>query len=195
MRVNNSMAFLFPPFRTKVHELISVWNSENETQVGLFEGYRSHKRQAELYAMGRTTESTARCIHRTKSGGYPCANHPWGLKVTNARPGDSMHNYGLGSDILFDGIKSKPGLQPSWDDKHPWKKLGKLGQSLGLEWAGAWRSFPEMPHFQMTLGMQLSEMKELYAMGGIQRVWDELRGLIPVEAGAPDHEFIFPPNP
>jgi len=66
--------------------------------------------------------------------------------VTNAKPGQSAHNYGMAIDIV-PSINGKP----DWDGKHPiWQTIGDFGQARGLEWYGAPGSaFVEFPHFQL----------------------------------------------
>jgi len=29
-----------------------------------------------------------------------------------------------------------------------WKRVGEIGEKVGLEWAGRWTTFREYPHFQ-----------------------------------------------
>ena len=58
--------------------------------------YRSSAEQDKLYAQGRTTP---------------------GPRVTNARGGQSAHNFGLAIDVVLDADPEKPGLQPGWDTK------------------------------------------------------------------------------
>lgn len=71
---------------------------------------RTMDEQAKLYAQGRTLP---------------------GPKVTNAKPGSSPHNYGMGFDICFEGKVPYP------KEKDPrWLQLGQLGESLGLVWGG-----------------------------------------------------------
>lgn len=58
-----------------------------------------------------------------------------------APPGKSAHNYGLAVDVVLDADPGRPGLQASWDTKHPgWVWLFnavaahprlKSGQSFG----------------------------------------------------------------
>jgi len=100
--------------------------AEQGIDVLIYCTYRSQAEQAELYAIGRTTP---------------------GKIVTNAKPGYSYHNWGLAFDCvpLING-------KPMWDSKNPmWQKLGELGKSVGLEWAGDWKKFKEYPHFQLAL--------------------------------------------
>lgn len=89
--------------------------------------FRSMQEQEALYAQGRTAP---------------------GKRVTNAKPGDSAHNYGLALDIVpMHG--GKPVWNTSGADGELWAKVGRIGQSAGLEWGGAWQSFKDCPHFQM----------------------------------------------
>jgi peptidoglycan L-alanyl-D-glutamate endopeptidase CwlK len=93
-------------------------------KVTTFQGFRSFAEQDALYAQGRTKP---------------------GAVVTNARGGDSYHNYGLAVDIVF-VVNGKP----SWDAKHPWATLGKIGKSHGFQWGGDWQAFKDLPHLQYT---------------------------------------------
>lgn len=102
--------------------------------VTIFQGFRSFAEQDALYAQGRTKP---------------------GAIVTNARGGDSFHNYGVACDIVF-----VVNGRPSWDSKHPWKTLGKIGKTNGLEWGGDWTSFVDLPHFQYTAGYTLDDFKK-----------------------------------
>lgn len=95
---------------------------------------RDGEAQDELYARGRTKP---------------------GPVVTNAKAGESAHNYGLALDIvpLVAG-------KPLWDSSDPiWQELGRLGKECGFEWAGDWRTFREYPHFQMVGGLTIAELK------------------------------------
>lgn len=96
--------------------------------------FRDGEAQDELYARGRTKP---------------------GPVVTNAKAGESAHNYGLALDIvpLVAG-------KPLWDSSDPiWQELGRLGKECGFEWAGDWRTFREYPHFQMVGGLTIAELK------------------------------------
>lgn len=93
--------------------------------------YRSGAEQDQLYAQGRTKP---------------------GAKVTNARAGQSKHNTtlnGLPASEAFDIVPLING-KPEWSAKHPhWSLAGKIGEELGLSWAGRWVSFKEFPHFEL----------------------------------------------
>jgi peptidoglycan L-alanyl-D-glutamate endopeptidase CwlK len=50
--------------------------------------------------------------------------------------------------------------KPDWDGSHPvWARIGELGKEAGLEWAGEWKSFRELAHFQYTGGHTLAQLK------------------------------------
>ena len=93
--------------------------------------YRSGIEQAALYAQGRTAK---------------------GKIVTNAKPGESLHNAMLNGNPAaraFDVVPMVMG-KPMWDAEHPhWQTLGRIGKDCGLEWAGDWKRFKEYPHFQL----------------------------------------------
>lgn len=93
---------------------------------------RTAKEQDALYAKGRTAP---------------------GSKVTNARGRDakSMHQWGVAVDIVIDMDTDKDG-DVDIRDLYNVKLLnvvGKIGESIGLEWGGSWKSIVDKPHFQL----------------------------------------------
>lgn len=124
----------------------------------LFMGLRDFASQDELYAQGRT-----------KPGNI----------VTNARGGDSLHNYGLAADYVLDGMPDKPGTQWSWEIKsdlnqdgaNDWLQMAQIAQNCGMEAGYFWKKFPDAPHVQMTFGFTLQEIKEIYQSGSIMELW------------------------
>lgn len=96
--------------------------------------YRDNASQTALYAQGRTAP---------------------GKIVTNAKAGQSWHNYRCAVDVV-PIVAGKP----RWDVKDEvWQKVGKLGKDAGLEWAGDWKRFKEYPHFQYTGGLTLAQLQ------------------------------------
>lgn len=93
---------------------------------------RSNGEQANLYEMGRT---------RT------------GRIVTNAKPGDSLHNPDCnGKAWAFDAVPMSCGAI-KWYDTDLLNHMGAIGESVGLEWAGSWQgTLREMVHFQKQRG-------------------------------------------
>lgn len=87
--------------------------------------YRSPQEQNTLYAQGRTIG---------------------GPKVTNARGGQSLHNYlpALAFDVAFLKING----QLDWSEGH-FKEFAQIVKGFGgVDWGGDWSSFKDMPHFQ-----------------------------------------------
>jgi peptidoglycan LD-endopeptidase CwlK len=84
--------------------------------------------QAKLYASGRTAP---------------------GPILTNAKPGQSLHNDGRAIDVvpMFKG-------KPLWDTNNKdnraiWMRVGELGEQAGLQWAGRWTGkLREYCHFE-----------------------------------------------
>lgn len=88
------------------------------------EGKRTKDRQAYLYALGRTLP---------------------GRIVTQAEPGESLHEQGRAIDFAFDVPKG----QDIWDG--PWELIGELAEELGLLWGGRWTR-PDRPHVELPGG-------------------------------------------
>lgn len=109
-------------FRPKAEEFL-VATTKAGLDVLVYCTRRTMEEQAELYACGRTKP---------------------GKIVTKAQPGQSAHNYGL----AFDGAPLIHGRM-AWDDHEAWQTYGRVAADLGLEWAGTWVSFKEMPHIQL----------------------------------------------
>lgn len=88
-------------------------------------------------------------------------------KVTNARGGQSMHNYGLAVDFAFvvDG-------KISWDEKL-YTRIGKWATAAGLEWGGYWPRFKDMPHCQLPNLPSYKELLPIYQSRGLNAVWSK----------------------
>ncbi len=72
--------------------------------------------------------------------------------VTQARGGQSYHNYGLAIDV----VEITNSGQANWNAD--WAKIASIGKGLGFEWGGDWTSFVDKPHFQMPFGKSVSEL-------------------------------------
>ncbi len=107
-----------------------------EQNIGIFftQTHRTFAEQDALYAQGRTAP---------------------GNIVTNARGGWSWHNWRRAFDIAIHDFPGDTTPDNVYDG--PWAKVGAIGESLGLEWGGRWKH-PDLPHFQLTKGMMLTQM-------------------------------------
>lgn len=107
-------------------------------------------------------------------------------KVTNAKGGQSIHNYGLAFDIvlLYDNNKDGKFEEASWSmtkdidkDKVPeWFEVVNYFKSKGWEWGGDWKSFKDNPHFQ------------LKKKNGTSYKWQELSKLVKFT----DNGLVYP---
>lgn len=134
-------------------ELLSLYKECNNKLLGkgvrLRFAYvlRTFKEQDSLYAVGRTQK---------------------GKKVTNAKGGQSIHNYGLAFDIvlLYDLDGNGTFETASWDmikdgdkdGKADWMEVVDFFKSKGWTWGGDWKSFKDYPHFQKDFGYNWSAL-------------------------------------
>lgn len=120
---------LHPLVAAKTRKLIELARAEG-IELLVTSTLRTFEEQAELFAIGRTKP---------------------GKKVTNAKPGQSWHNFGLAFDVvpLVNG-------KPIWDSPF-WERIGALGKQVGLTWGGDFKSFKDTPHFEFHPNLTLAE--------------------------------------
>lgn len=124
---------LLPPVQQRVKAMIDTCKAEG-IDLLITSTYRDNASQEALYAQGRTAP---------------------GRVVTNARAGQSFHNYRCAVDVV--PIRNGKAI---WDAKDPvWQRIGAIGKAAGLEWAGDWKRFKEFPHFQYTGGLTLAQLQ------------------------------------
>jgi peptidoglycan L-alanyl-D-glutamate endopeptidase CwlK len=131
------------------------------TAVRITQGLRTVQEQNALYALGRT---------KTNPDGRT-AKKPMGNVVTNAVGGSSYHNYGLAVDfaLLFDKDGNGTYEEISWDmlkdtdhDKiKDWAEVVNAFIYYGFEWGGQWQTIKDYPHFQMTYGLSIAQLKTM----------------------------------
>ena len=78
-------------------------------------------------------------------------------KVTNARGGESNHNFGLAIDVA----EIKNGTIDWEEQETVLSKIAPIGKKWGLAWGGDWKSFVDKPHFEMTFGKTTQDLREL----------------------------------
>ena len=123
---------LLPKVRQMASDFISKCNSQG-IDIIITSTYRSSEEQDALYAKGRTTP---------------------GNVVTNAKGGQSMHNW----KVALDFCPVKNGVA-QWNDKVLFTRIGQIGKSCGFEWGGDWESFLDLPHLQYTAGYTLTDFQ------------------------------------
>ncbi|WP_342439351.1 M15 family metallopeptidase [Paenibacillus sp. FSL L8-0436] len=111
--------------------------------IVITQGLRTIAEQDALYAQGRSKP---------------------GNVVTNARGGYSNHNFGVAIDFA---LLTNDGRSVSWDTKldgnrdgrADWNEVVALAKALGFTWGGDWKTFLDMPHFEMTFGIKTAQYR------------------------------------
>jgi len=76
-----------------------------------------------------------------------------GRRYTRSTAGRSKHQYGLAVDVvpIVDSI-------PQWRNMRLWRKIGPIGEKLGLRWGGRWQRLFDPGHFEWTGGMLTADL-------------------------------------
>lgn len=99
---------------------------ESGIKVSVTSGRRTIAQQNQLYAQGRTLK---------------------GDIVTNAKGGQSPHNFGMAIDVCpYDDNGRLWWNAP----KSVWLQIGIVGKECGLIWGGDFKSITDFPHFEAT---------------------------------------------
>ena len=156
------LRLVYPPLADKVRRMAYMLEQEH-IAIRVVQGLRSWPEQDALFAQGRTIP---------------------GKRVTNCPGGHSYHNFGLAVDCVPDEVWDDGKYTPDWNSAHEnWKRMEKIGESLGLENGADWRTFPDAPHFQLTgrfpIGSPTDEVRQIFKNKGMQGVWDAVSGPVP----------------
>jgi peptidoglycan L-alanyl-D-glutamate endopeptidase CwlK len=111
--------------------------------IVITQGLRTIAEQDDLYAQGRTKP---------------------GAIVTNARGGYSNHNFGVAVDFA---LLTNDGRSVSWDTRldgdrdgiADWNEVVAIAKTLGFAWGGDWKTFLDLPHFEMTFGLSTADYR------------------------------------
>lgn len=155
---------LHPQVRKDALEIYKHINNKlfgNNIRLRFSHTLRSFDEQKELYSLGRTK------VFDDKGNKI--------AKVTNAKAGQSIHNYGLALDMVLLVDKDGNGTfeTASWDTKADfdsdlkadWMEAANYFTSKGWTWGGTWKSFPDYPHFENTFGHTWRSLLDKYING------------------------------
>ena len=151
------LQFVFPKLADKIRCMAEMLEGEGITII-VAQGLRTWPVQDALFAKGR--DSQGNVIDKSQV-------------VTNARGGESWHNFGLAVDCaIFD----REHQTIDWNASHPaWKRMEAVGISLGLTSGANWTRLVDAPHFQITGAFPEaapnSEVRRLFLSGGIDAIW------------------------
>jgi hypothetical protein len=76
-----------------------------------------------------------------------------GKKYTSSGAGKSKHQYGLAIDVV-----PVVNNEAVWDNTILWRKVGMVGEKLGLRWGGRWKKPYDPGHFEWTGGLTTSSL-------------------------------------
>ncbi|MGV3466903.1 MAG: M15 family metallopeptidase [Heyndrickxia sp.] len=132
---------LNPIVKERTSELVQQ-AAKKGIRVVITDGFRSAADQDQLYKKGRTVS---------------------GNIVTNAKGGESYHNYGLAVDFA---LKTTTGniiwdmqYDGNGDGKSDWYEVVDLAKNLGFTWGGDWIRFKDYPHLQMDFGLSIADLQ------------------------------------
>ncbi len=138
---------LYPPLAIKLEKLVENCLARGVAYYAI-SGFRSWEEQDTLFAQGRN--KAGKVVDKSKV-------------VTNARGGQSNHNYTCAADFCRDSDMLRAGLQPSWNVTD-YKILAEEAEKLGLEAGLNWK-FVDAPHIQLNLtknGLSFATLKIEY---------------------------------
>lgn len=137
---------LHPTLQKKITQLIAACKKEGIT-IKIGECVRTVAEQDALYAKGRTAAGSI--VTNAKGSSYS-SMHQWGVAF----------DFYLAMDVDGDGNTSDDAFNNATG---LFNKVGKIGQSLGLEWGGSWTSIKDLPHFQLPdWGSTATKLKSTY---------------------------------
>ncbi len=136
-RSESNIQTLLPTTQKKARDFMKSVQAASVT-IKIISGTRTFAEQDALYRQGRDLP---------------------GNKVTNARGGQSNHNFGVAWDI---GVFQNG----QYLDESPlYRQVGGIGKGMGLEWGGDWKSMTDEPHFQMVPEANLKAIATSFASG------------------------------
>lgn len=137
---------LHPKLQKKIVELKAACTAQGIT-IGFSECLRTVAEQDALYAKGRTTPGSI--VTNCKGSTYS-SMHQWGVAA----------DFYLIMDVDGDGETADDAFNNSTNF---FERVGKIAESIGLEWGGSWTSFKDLPHIQLKdWGSTASQLKKIY---------------------------------
>lgn len=82
--------------------------------------------------------------------------------VTKSRGGQSNHNFGIAWDI---GIFQNGAYLPDSPLYTTAAQAGLAAGIIGLEWGGNWTDFVDRPHYQLSTGLSITQVRQRFENG------------------------------
>lgn len=135
-RIN--LDLIYPPFLEKILDVIAACRDRGAIYVATH-GFRTYGEQMELWSQGRTKP---------------------GKIVTNAKGGQSAHNFGLAIDFVRD-MSPNPGVQPGWL-KGDYGVLAEEAEKAGLHSGKAYKDWPHVAWPGYVSAKDLAELDKAF---------------------------------
>ena len=136
----NKLDTLDPAFRGKIQTLLDII-AAHDLYVCIVSAQRTIADQNKLYKQGRD--------------GQP------GAIVTNAKGGQSPHNFGMAIDLC--PLNDNGNL--NWNDINGFELIGEVAEEMGLTWGGNFKSIKDRPHVE---DPQWKEVQAAWKRGEVQ---------------------------
>jgi peptidoglycan L-alanyl-D-glutamate endopeptidase CwlK len=134
-RSEGVIATLLPVAQDAVRRFLSIVKAEYKNDVRLLSGTRTYAEQNALFAKRPV--------------------------VTKAKGGQSNHNFGIAWDIgIFERGNYLTGKNKKETDEY--RKVAAIVKrefEKEIEWGGDWKSFTDLPHYQLRTGKSTSEIR------------------------------------
>lgn len=144
-RSEGNIVTLLPKMQIKARQILAIGN-RNGFHIQILSGTRTYAEQDVLF------------------GQRP--------KVTNARGGQSNHNFGIAVDVGLFSDKGKYLAGSTRAEEKAYTDLAKAVKAAvdGIEWGGDWKSFKDQPHYQLNVGgLLITQVRKLFEVGKLTR--------------------------
>jgi len=143
-RSERNIATLMPVMQEKARKIMRAayaWSGRKSFTFSILSGTRSYAEQDALFA-----------------------KRP---KVTNARGGQSNHNFGIAIDIGIFDMKGKYLTGSNRTEEQIYAALGAAIKAdvPGIDWGGDWNGFVDMPHYEYRTGLTISQKRYRFESG------------------------------
>ena len=143
-RTESNIATLLPKAQIAARKaMIAIKALGGGLTAQILSGTRTYAEQTAIYAQGRTKP---------------------GSIVTNAKAGQSNHNFGIAFDIgIFKGKTYYTGKNSA--ENKAYLDASKIIKPVGLLWGGDWKK-PDQPHYELPVGgKSVSQIRALLEAG------------------------------
>ena len=123
-RSESNLITLIPKAQIEARKFLKI-AADNNKIVKILSGTRTYAEQDALYKQGRSTP---------------------GQKITNAKGGQSNHNFGIAWDV---GLFDSSGNYVTDDAQYSALANIILPNLDTVEWGGNWNTFKDFPHYQL----------------------------------------------